>query len=107
MFEEENITTTTKKFTSNTPPKDSHIIEVDEDLHPAHDHDSEDCSDDSSTDCNVVEKGYTKLLEISDIQTSEEIPELSEKDVIPDSAPARTSSRHRKQITIFEDSPGT
>ena len=69
--------------------------------------DSEDYSDDSSTDSNVVEQGYTKPLDISDIQTSEEIPELSEQDVLPGNVQVITSSRNRKQITRFEDNTDT
>ena len=63
MFEEGNITTT------------SNIIE-DENLPTSQE--SDDSSDDSSTDSNVIEQGYTKPLDISDIQTAEEIHELSE-----------------------------
>ena len=94
MFDEGNITT--------TPYQTSHVIE-DENLPPSQN--SEDSSDDSSTDSNAVEQGHTKPLDISDIQTSEEIPELSEQDVLPGNVQLRTSSRNRKQITIFEDNP--
>ena len=104
MFEKGNITTTTttENVTSNTPPKESTIIEYEEpEPH------SDDSSDDSSTDSNVMEQGYTKPLDISEIKTSEEIPELTEQDVLPGNSQVRTSSRNRKQITRFEDNPDT
>ena len=103
MVEEGNITTTTKNVTSNTPPKESNIIEDEE----APNQESDYSSDDSSTDSNVIEQGYTKPLDISEIRTSEEIPELSEQDVLPGNAQVRTSSRNIKQITRFEENPDT
>ena len=54
-----------------------------------------------------MEHGYTKPLDISELQASEEIPELSEQDILPNKPPVRTSSRNRKQITRFEDNPET
>ena len=86
MFEEVNITTT------------SNIIE-DENLPTPQE--SDDSSDDSSTDSNVIEQGYTKPLDISDMQTAEQIPELSEQDVLPGKPKVRTSTRNRRQIRRF------
>ena len=103
MFEEGNITTTTKNVTFSTPQQESNIIEDEE----APNQDSEDSSNDSSTDSNIAVQGYTKPLDISDIQTSEEIPELSEQDLLPANAQVISSSRNRKQITRFEYNPDT
>ena len=41
------------------------------------------------------------------MQTPEEIPELSEQEIIPEKPAVRTSSRNRKHITRFEDNPDT
>ena len=41
------------------------------------------------------------------MQTPEEIPELSEQEIIPDKPSVRTSSRNRKQIIRFENNPDT
>ena len=54
-----------------------------------------------------MEQGYTKPLDVSEIKTSEETPELSEQDVLPGNSQVRTSCRNRKQITRFEDNPDT
>ena len=67
----------------------------------------DDSSDDSSTESNIDGQGYTKPLDISEMQTQEEIPELSEQEIVPDKPTVRTPSRNRKQITRFEDNPDT
>ena len=80
-------------------------IEEDEEQAPPQNLD--DSSYDSSTESNIDGQGYTKPLDISEMQTKEEIPELSEQEIIPDKPTVRTSSRNRKQITRFEDNPDT
>ena len=80
-------------------------IEEDEEQSPPQNFD--DSSDDSSTGSNIDGQGYTKPLDISEMQTPEEIPELSEQEIIPDKPSVRTSSRNRKKITRFEDNTDT
>ena len=77
-------------------------IEEDEEQAPPQNLD--DSSYDSSTESNIDGQGYTKPLDISEMQTQEEIPELSEQEIIPDKPAVRTASRNRKQITRFEES---
>ena len=110
MFEECNdngilyrlIKSQEKDIQDKEPPA---IIEEDEAHTPPQKFD--DSSDDSSTEAGIDEQGYTKPLEISEMQTPEYIPESSEQDIIPDKPTVRTSSRNRKQITRFEDNPDT
>ena len=110
MFEEGNENGILSKLIQNQlqdiqnkeTPKN---IEEDEEQAPPQNFD--DSSDDSSTESNIDLQGYTKPLDISEMQTPEEIPELSEQEIIPDKPSVRTSSRNRKQITRFEDNPDT
>ena len=109
MFEEGNenvmlsrlIQNQTQDNNSKETPK---IVEDEEENTPQN---FDDSSDDSSTELDRDEQGYTKPLDISKLQTQEKIPELSEQEIIPDKPTVRNSSRNRKHITRFEDNPDT